>query len=296
MTVIYKTRKKFSQHFKNCGITSLSGSFKSYLNHGTIGCAGSLTMTERNFANYIFMNRLFHRQIKLAVHSHYFSATLNLESTITWQYFSQDRLNFVQTSKVNRLAFQRWWLAPASSSSLLFTSSTKLPLSSLRWPSSNETFAQSVVSSLRFDAHMHWTPDGNESWITVHRTMIPRSYVRQKWSSVQWSIRNQGTRQDSFFVHMKVKLQELEVQIINLIWFSEYSFFRISRSDVEYECTGICIRLREKHMKLIRYICRSEFQQMNVICLVSECHYRARRQADGRTLSFSFNEYAKLSL
>jgi hypothetical protein len=61
-TLICKAWKKFSGHFKNCGIPSLLRSFKWYLNKATIGCAASLNMTERTFVNDIFPNRVFHGQ------------------------------------------------------------------------------------------------------------------------------------------------------------------------------------------------------------------------------------------
>jgi hypothetical protein len=75
-TAICKTRKKFSRHFKNCEIRSLLRSFKWYSNHGAIGCAGSLNITENTFVNDICTNRRFHGQGKAGVCSHYFSAFL----------------------------------------------------------------------------------------------------------------------------------------------------------------------------------------------------------------------------
>jgi hypothetical protein len=39
--------------------------FKWHLNHGAIGCARSLNMTESTFINGIFTNRLFHGQVKI---------------------------------------------------------------------------------------------------------------------------------------------------------------------------------------------------------------------------------------
>jgi hypothetical protein len=51
-------------------------SFKWDLNHGEIGCAGSLNITEGTFVNDIFANRLFHGQVPITLRSHYFSAAL----------------------------------------------------------------------------------------------------------------------------------------------------------------------------------------------------------------------------
>jgi hypothetical protein len=50
--------------------------FKWYLNHGAVGCAGSLNMTRSTFVNDRFSNRLFHGQVQIRVCSHYFSAIL----------------------------------------------------------------------------------------------------------------------------------------------------------------------------------------------------------------------------
>jgi hypothetical protein len=44
-------------------------SSKSYLNHGKIGCAGSLNMTESPFVNDILTNQIFHGQKKLNIFS-----------------------------------------------------------------------------------------------------------------------------------------------------------------------------------------------------------------------------------
>jgi hypothetical protein len=51
-------------------------SFKWHLNHGAIGCAGSLKMTQGTFVNERFTIRPFYRQEKIGVLSHYVSATL----------------------------------------------------------------------------------------------------------------------------------------------------------------------------------------------------------------------------
>jgi hypothetical protein len=51
-------------------------SFKSYLNHGAIGCDESLNMTESSLVNNICPNRLFHVQGKTEACAHWFSATL----------------------------------------------------------------------------------------------------------------------------------------------------------------------------------------------------------------------------
>jgi hypothetical protein len=47
--------------------------FKSYLNHGAIGRAGSLNMTESTFINDTLTNLRFHRQAKITVHSMLFA-------------------------------------------------------------------------------------------------------------------------------------------------------------------------------------------------------------------------------
>jgi hypothetical protein len=51
-----------------------------HLDHGVIGCAGSLNMIESSFANDLFANPLFHGQGKGAVCSQYFSVTLDMHS------------------------------------------------------------------------------------------------------------------------------------------------------------------------------------------------------------------------
>jgi hypothetical protein len=68
--------EKVSWHIMNCARTSLFRSFKWYLNYGAIGCAGSLNMTERPFANGIFTIRLLPGPAKMRVRSHCFSVTL----------------------------------------------------------------------------------------------------------------------------------------------------------------------------------------------------------------------------
>jgi hypothetical protein len=57
-------------------------SFKWYLNHGAIDCAGSLNMMENPFVNDIFTNRLFHGQVRIGVRSHYFRPPYKYEVII----------------------------------------------------------------------------------------------------------------------------------------------------------------------------------------------------------------------
>jgi hypothetical protein len=99
-TVISKARKTFSGHVKNCEITSLLRSFKWYLNHGEIGCAGLLNMTETTLVNDIFAIRLFHGQITIGVRSHYFSATLYVLHA--WAFKKPQTQNFSQNSRLDR--------------------------------------------------------------------------------------------------------------------------------------------------------------------------------------------------
>jgi hypothetical protein len=75
-TAVCKVRKKISRYFKNYGITSLLRSFECYLNHDTIGYAGSLNMTDSIFINDAFSIWLFHKQVKVRACSHCSSVTL----------------------------------------------------------------------------------------------------------------------------------------------------------------------------------------------------------------------------
>jgi hypothetical protein len=56
---------------------------KWYLNHGAIGCAGSMNMTDGTFVNDTFADRPFPGQGKIGVCSHCFSVTLPKTQEVT---------------------------------------------------------------------------------------------------------------------------------------------------------------------------------------------------------------------